>query len=87
MPGDACEVARVVGLDVEHVLRGGMHQKPAALLEREAVAIGKRRGGGQIEQDRFAAVGREADAPPVAVHKAEREAALSFGSRPSPRPG
>jgi hypothetical protein len=87
MPGEAGEMARVQGLDLQHVLRCGVHCKPAAVLELEPVAFGQRRRLRQIEEHRLAAVGLEPDAPPVAVHEAERQAAKGVLCGPAARRG
>jgi hypothetical protein len=86
VPGEAREVGRTVSLDVEHVLRRRMHREPAALRECQPVAVAERRGCGQIEQDRFAAIGREANAPAVTVLEAQRQAAFRPLRRPCPGP-
>jgi hypothetical protein len=42
-----------------------VHREPAAVLQRDAVALGQRHRLRQIEEHRLAAVGREPDAATV----------------------
>ena len=85
VPGEAGEMARIRRPDLQHVLRCGVHHEPAAVLEREAVALSQRRRLRQIEKDRLAAVGREPNPAPVAIEEAERQAALGSVRGPAAR--
>jgi hypothetical protein len=72
VPGEARQMAWVVGGNVEHVLVGGVDHEPASRLEGEPVALGQRRRLREIQKHRLALVGREPDATPVAVLEGER---------------
>src|SRR6266851_4039395 len=69
VPGDAQQVGRAVGGDLDDRLGGGAHPDIAAIVEFEPVTLGKTLGARQIEQKRRPGLGNEADAAPMAIEK------------------
>lgn len=79
VPGDAGEAQRLGDGEAGEALGFGDDADEAAVVEFEAVAIGERRGVGEIEQEGEAADGRHGEASAVAVVEIEDHLVIGVG--------
>ena len=74
MPGDAQQIGRAVGGDLDDRLGRGAHPEIAAIVELEPVAFREMLGPRQIQQERRPGIRDQADAPAVPVEKRQGHA-------------
>ncbi len=82
MPNHAQQGQGCGAADFQQRFRRGANRQPAAVADPQAVAMGHGDGLGQIQQDVFAAIGPQPDAPAVAIVKGQRDAVLGQVHRP-----
>jgi len=84
MPGDAQQIGRAVGGDLDHRLGGGAHPDIAAVVELQPVAVGKVLRSRQVEQKRRPAIGDQPDAATMPVEISQGDAVDRRLVRPVP---
>jgi hypothetical protein len=73
MPGHARKLSGISMPDLDDLLRRGLYLQPPPIFELQPVSVCNRNGLRKIEEDLFASIRHQTDAPAVALLEIERE--------------
>ena len=83
MPGDAHQGILVMGVDVEHALRHGLHRDEPPVLQAQCIASAQSNGLGKVEHDFATSQSFEEEAATMAVVVVKQHGIGGFGRGPA----